>query len=60
MPKSHSSKENKVSAKNEIRRRLTLRALLDNGPLSLTDLAKKTGMTLPVVSNRWIFILITS
>ncbi len=50
MPKSRSSKSNKVSAKNEIRRRLTLRALLDNGPLSLTDLAKKTGMTLPVVS----------
>ncbi len=50
MPKSHSSKPNKVNAKNEIRRRLTLRALLDNGPLSLTDLAKKTGMTLPVVS----------
>ncbi len=51
MAKSNSSKENKVSAKNEIRRRLTLRALLDHGPLSLTDLAKKTGMTLPVVSN---------
>lgn len=51
MQKSHSSKENKVSKKNEIRRRLTLRALLDNGPLSLTDLAKKTGMTLPVASN---------
>ncbi len=50
MPTSKTNKQNKVSAKNEIRRRLVLRALLDFGPLSLTDLAKKTGMTLPVVS----------
>ena len=41
----------KVRKKNEIRRNLILRALLDNGPLSLTDLKKETGITLPVVSN---------
>jgi N-acetylglucosamine repressor len=36
--------------KNEIRRNLILRALLDYGPQSLTDLTKATGITLPVVS----------
>lgn len=41
----------KVDKKNEIRRILVLRALLDRGPLSLTDLKKATGITLPVVSN---------
>ncbi len=40
----------KVDRKNQIRRNLILRALLDYGPKSLTDLAKITGMTLPVVS----------
>ena len=44
----HSDRKSKVDKKNEIRRILILRALLDNGPLSLTDLAKMTGMTLPV------------
>jgi len=47
----HSDRKSKVDKKNEIRRILILRALLDNGPLSLTDLAKMTGMTLPVASN---------
>ncbi len=42
---------NKVRKKNEIRRNLILRALLDNGPLSLTELKRQTGITLPVVSN---------
>ena len=46
-----SDTKSKVDKKNEIRRILILRALLDNGPLSLTDLAKMTGMTLPVASN---------
>ena len=41
----------KVDRKNEIRRILILRALLDHGPLSVTDLAKTTGITLPVASN---------
>jgi glucokinase-like ROK family protein len=40
----------KVRHKNEIRRNLILRALLDNGQLSLTDLMKITGVTIPVVS----------
>jgi glucokinase-like ROK family protein len=40
----------KVRHKNEIRRNLILRALLDNGQLSLTDLMKITGITIPVVS----------
>lgn len=51
MQTSHFDKMNKVSRKNEIRKNLIMRALLDHGPLSLTDLAKKTGVTLPVVSN---------
>jgi len=46
-----SDTKSKVDKKNEIRRILILRALLDNGPLSLTDLARMTGMTLPVASN---------
>lgn len=41
----------KVRKKNEIRRNLILRALLDSGQLSLTDFGKKTGITLPVISN---------
>jgi glucokinase-like ROK family protein len=41
----------KVRHKNEIRRNLILKALLDNGQLSLTELGKLTGITLPVVSN---------
>ncbi len=41
----------KVRKKNEIRRNLILRALLDKGPLSLSDLKIQTGITLPVVSN---------
>jgi predicted NBD/HSP70 family sugar kinase len=40
----------KVNKKNQIRRNLLLRALLDYGMLSLTDLGLKTGMTIPVVS----------
>jgi len=40
----------KVRKKNQIRRNLILRALLDNGQLSLTDLMKNTGITLPIVS----------
>lgn len=47
----HSENGSKVDRKNEIRRILILRALLDRGPLSLTDLTKATGITLPVVSN---------
>lgn len=41
----------KVDRKNQIRRTLILRALLDNGPLSVTDLSKYTGITMPVASN---------
>jgi glucokinase-like ROK family protein len=40
----------KVVAKHQIRRNRILRALLDNGPLSLTDLAKLTAIRLPMVS----------
>lgn len=40
----------KVVAKHQIRRNRILRVLLDNGPLSLTDLAKLTGIRLPMVS----------
>ena len=39
----------KVKHKNEIRRNLILRALLDNGELSLTELMKITGITIAVV-----------
>ncbi|HXX65296.1 MAG TPA: ROK family transcriptional regulator [Bacteroidota bacterium] len=46
-----SDSRSKVDKKNEIRRILVQRALLDHGPLSITDLAKMTGMTLPVASN---------
>lgn len=46
-----SSARSKVGIKNAIRRNLILRALLDYGPKSLTDLAKTTGITLPVVSS---------
>ncbi len=47
----HFDNKGKVDKKNQIRRNLILRALLDHGPLSLTDLTKTTGITLPVVSN---------
>lgn len=40
----------KVKRKNKIRRNLILRALLDYKALSLTELKKKTGISLPVVS----------
>lgn len=40
----------KVFAKNRIRRNLILRALLEHGELSLTDLARVTGMGIPMVS----------
>ena len=40
----------KVNAKNQIRRTRILRALLDHGHLSMTDVARTTGMTLPMVS----------
>lgn len=38
----------KVSKKNIIRRNLILRALLEHGPLSLTELKTHTGISLPV------------
>lgn len=41
----------KVRAKNQIRRNRILRALLEEGRLSLTDLAKRTGISLPMVSS---------
>ncbi len=41
----------KVKKKNEIRRNLILRALLDHGQLSLSELKEKTGVTVPVVSS---------
>jgi len=41
----------KVRAKNQIRRNRILRALLEEGGLSLTDLAKRTGISLPMVSS---------
>jgi len=40
----------KVSTKNRIRRNRILRALLEHGELSLTDLARRTGMGIPMVS----------
>lgn len=42
---------NRVNRKYEIRKNLILRVLLDNGPLSLSELANRTGITLPVVLN---------
>lgn len=39
----------KVTQKNAIRRNLILRSLLTNGQMSLTELKKETGITLPVV-----------
>jgi N-acetylglucosamine repressor len=42
---------NRVNRKYEIRKNLILRTLLDDGPLSLTELANRTGITLPVVLN---------
>ncbi len=41
----------KVSQKNLIRRNLIFRALLENGPLSLSDLKTETGMSLPVITS---------
>jgi N-acetylglucosamine repressor len=41
----------KVSTKNRIRRNRILRALLESGELSLTDLARITGMGIPMVSS---------
>jgi glucokinase-like ROK family protein len=41
----------KVVAKHQIRRNRILRTLLDNGPMSLTELAKLTGIRLPMVSH---------
>jgi glucokinase-like ROK family protein len=40
----------KVLAKDQIRRNRILRSLLDNGPLSLTEVARLTGIRLPMVS----------
>jgi glucokinase-like ROK family protein len=40
----------KVLRKNQIRRNLVLRALFDDGVLSLTELKDKTGITLPVLT----------
>jgi glucokinase-like ROK family protein len=40
----------KVGKKNQIRRNLILKVLLDNGSMSLSELKDKTGMTLPVVT----------
>lgn len=41
----------KVSKKKKIRRNLILRALLDHGQLSLTELKQITGISIPVVSS---------
>jgi len=41
----------KVSRKNQIRRNLIQRALLENGSMSISELKEKTGMTLPVVTS---------
>src|SRR5512140_1517807 len=41
---------NKVMTKNQIRRNRILRTLLEEGKLSLTDVAKRTGISLPMVS----------
>jgi predicted NBD/HSP70 family sugar kinase len=41
---------NKVSTKHRIRKNRILRELFDRGPLSLTELARITGLTLPMVS----------
>jgi glucokinase-like ROK family protein len=41
----------KVSTKNRIRRNRILHALLEHGELSLTDLARITGMGIPMVSS---------
>lgn len=44
------SRVNKVITKNQIRRNRILRTLLEEGRLSLTDVARKTGISLPMVS----------
>lgn len=41
---------NKVRTKNRIRRNLILRALLEHREMSLSDLARETGISLPMVS----------
>jgi glucokinase-like ROK family protein len=41
---------NKVITKNQIRKNRILRTLLEEGRLSLTDVAKRTGISLPMVS----------
>ena len=51
MRKPHSDIVSKVGRKNQIRRTLVLRSLLDNGPQSITELTKNTGMTMPVASS---------
>jgi N-acetylglucosamine repressor len=40
----------KVSAKNQIRRNRILRLLLDSGHLSLSEISKRTGISLPMIS----------
>jgi N-acetylglucosamine repressor len=40
----------KVTAKNQIRRNRILRMLLDHGQLSLSEIAKRTGISLPMIS----------
>ena len=40
----------KVTAKNRIRRNRILRLLLEEGKLSLTEVSKRTGISLPMVS----------
>ena len=44
------TRANKVITKNQIRRNRILRTLLEEGRLSLTDVAKRTGISLPMVS----------
>jgi N-acetylglucosamine repressor len=41
---------NKISTKHRIRKNRILRELFDRGPQSLTELARITGLTLPMVS----------
>lgn len=41
----------KVTKKNLIRRNLIMKAILDSGQLSLTDIKKITGISLPIVSS---------
>ena len=41
----------KVGAKNRIRRNVILSTLLERGETSLVNLARATGMSLPMVTN---------